>query len=255
MSSDIDSDKSVDEYLNKDIDRLLEKYDGKSKDFEKYFAILLGVSLFVLLFMLYPYVSNQILKQSYSEESKNIENQKNELNSTLNPLQEAVYKMNNLEKDISNGPNELREYIENISNENASIVQGSIINNNMDNNIVAQSFQQSFQQSNSEFSRNPQHNNYECSFLIPSVNDSSKSKQWIECNIIQEVKEQLNGYSNRLNNSIIQPLREISDLNINKTIDFNVLNTELKKLNATLFEEFEKPLPSGALMQKKAGSV
>jgi len=53
---------------DKHLDRLIQLYENKSKNFEKYFAILIGISLFVFFFMLFPYVYLQIMeKNQYSK--------------------------------------------------------------------------------------------------------------------------------------------------------------------------------------------
>lgn len=151
--------------------------------------------------------------------------------------------MNELEEDIADARNELRDYIADISNENATIVQGTFDNFNNDaSQFIPQSQFSPAQSSPAQSSGfiNPVNNHVECSHLIPSVNNSNTSKQWIDCNIIEEVKDQLNSYTNRLNNSIIKPIYEIPDSSINQTINFNILNAELKNLNSTLFEEFQQ---------------
>ncbi len=231
MSHDNESKKSVDEPLPNEFDRLLAQYDGKTKNFEKYFAILLGVSFFVLLFIFCPYVSNQILKQSYSEERKNVEKEINQLNNTLYPLREAITEMSHVKEEVINAPDDLRDYIVNISEVDASLVQG-IVNNDYFDDTPQQAVQRPPE-------INPSYDYIECSHLMPSTNDSSNSKQWIECNIIQKVKNQLNGFTNQLNNSVVRPLYETSDSLLIKTMDFNLLNNELEGLNSTLFKEFE----------------
>lgn len=61
---------------NNHLERLIQLYENKSKNFEKYFAILIGISLFIFFFMLFPYVYLQIIEgnlikqlNGYNEES------------------------------------------------------------------------------------------------------------------------------------------------------------------------------------------
>ena len=45
--------------LDHHVKRLLELYDGKAKDFQRYFILLIALSLFVLIFIMVPYVSTE----------------------------------------------------------------------------------------------------------------------------------------------------------------------------------------------------
>ena len=51
---------------NKFLERLIQLYENKSKNFEKYFAILMGISLFIFFFMLFPYVYLQTMEKNLS---------------------------------------------------------------------------------------------------------------------------------------------------------------------------------------------
>ena len=216
-------------------DRLLEQFDGKTKNFEKYFALLLGVSLFILMFMLIPYVSNQIMKQDLSEQRNNIDKELKNLTNSLHTLQESVDRMNDLDEDINKYPQKLREYIIGIVNKNTTLVQGTIDESDINNPG------QQAQQGQGSNIVNPAYNYKECSSLLPSTNNGSKSKQWIDCMVNQHVRKDLNDYTIRLNNSV-SPIYEIHNTSINKTIDFSQFNVELRELNSTLFERFQQNL-------------
>jgi hypothetical protein len=93
------------------VKRLFDLYEGKTKDFQIYFAILIGISLFLIFFMLLPYVSTQESRHQISERINQISTQINNINATVGPLENAKDGINSLYAMISNGAEELRTFI------------------------------------------------------------------------------------------------------------------------------------------------
>src|SRR5215211_7453837 len=89
--------------------RLIQLYENKTKNFEKYFAILMGISLFIFFFMLFPYVYLQTMEKNLSAQldlnKKNLLEKENDailLNETREKIAIGNQTFNNQLDNLSN---------------------------------------------------------------------------------------------------------------------------------------------------------
>jgi hypothetical protein len=164
-------------------------YDDKSGAFEKYFSILVGISLFVLFFLLFPYVTTQQVEYDIS---KKIDNVTHSL--ILHQKQVSVFKnvhdsMVNLQQKADTFPANLSLFIRNIAkSQNTFISPNATL---ASENVSVQ--QTSFY--NSMFA--------ECTGS--KVITENKSR-FLECNVNQKIATEANGLNNTLYNDVIGPL-------------------------------------------------
>ena len=118
---------------DKHLERLIQLYENKSKNFEKYFAILLGISLFIFFFMLFPYVYLQIMEKNLI---KQVDRNNEELDkkiseiSILNETKERIVTGNlTFNTQLINLSNEFKEYYVYLTSHtsNDNITQNNLI--------------------------------------------------------------------------------------------------------------------------------
>ena len=118
---------------NKHLERLIQLYENKSKNFEKYFAILIGISLFVFFFMLFPYVYLQIMERDLIIHLAINKEKFDKKLSEIKILNDTMKKMSvgnlTINKQIINLSNEFRElYVYLINNKtNDNFAQNNFI--------------------------------------------------------------------------------------------------------------------------------
>src|SRR5215467_2933067 len=112
----------ADEYTK----RLLDLYDGKSNDFRRYFALLVGISLFLLFFVLLPFVSTQDVQHKVLLNITRTIQDISSTNASIGPYQSAKTGIILLHSNILKGPQSLRNYIDGLNN-----TQGSVQGNEM----------------------------------------------------------------------------------------------------------------------------
>jgi hypothetical protein len=101
--------------------RILEIYQEKSKDFQKYFAILVGISLFLLLFMLFPFILTQQARHTVIQNMENTSRALNGANVNIPHYANAINGIKTLHNQIDKGPEILRRFISNLEFSSPSI--------------------------------------------------------------------------------------------------------------------------------------
>src|SRR5438093_9544655 len=164
-------------------------YDDKSGAFEKYFSILIGVSLFVLFFLLFPYVSTQQVEYDISKKIANVTQ-----NLTMNEKRVSVFKdvhdsMVNLQQKTDTFPANLSLFIRNIATSQKTLVSPNATLASEKVSVEQTSFY------NSIFA--------ECT----GTKEISETKsRFLECNVNQKIATEANGLNNTLYNDVIGPL-------------------------------------------------
>lgn len=93
------------------VKRLQDLYDEKSNAFRKYFALLVVISLFVLIFMLIPFVYTQNVRNNVIADRDNTIQSINLTNTTVNHYKNAKAAINLLDNRIKNGPSIIEQFI------------------------------------------------------------------------------------------------------------------------------------------------
>ncbi|MDR4512826.1 MAG: hypothetical protein MRJ93_14095 [Nitrososphaeraceae archaeon] len=193
----------------KDLERLIQLYENKSKNFEKYFAILIGISLFVFFFMLFPYVYIQILETNLSKQldinNKNLKEKladRNTLNETSAKISLGNKTFNNRLDFVITEFGQFYNYLRNISNKN-------------NDTITSHDF---ITEKNCEV-----------------VNNNTKN--WINCNLNYKSIDMKNILNETLNQQIIFPLNNLNSSNYNElknNLNSIIENIQLKLYNLNL---------------------
>lgn len=93
------------------VKRLQDLYDEKSNAFRKYFSILVVISLFVLFFMLIPFVYTQNVRNAVIADRDNTIQSINLTNTTISHYKNAKAAINLLDNRIKNGPSIIEQFI------------------------------------------------------------------------------------------------------------------------------------------------
>jgi hypothetical protein len=207
--------------LSENAKRFLDLYDNKSKDFRRYFAILVGVSLFLLIFMLFPFVNTQYMQYNVSIPLRNIAQSIEQVESNLTIYQEANSGIVNLTDNISNGPNDLRNFILEL--------EGSGFSEERAQPSVVQA-QTMAPIGELEYT--------ECSLNLNNMT-SGVEGNWTECNVHMKVREQFQGYNQTLFDRVVIPLQKLNKES-QQAIGIDELVNDSKRLqeeiNQTLVE-------------------
>jgi chaperonin cofactor prefoldin len=197
--------------------RLMDLYDNKANSFDKYFAILVGVSLFVLFFLLFPYVITQQLEYDLS---KKIE--KTTQNLTLYERKTNIYKnvssvLDNLTRQADIFPKELAIYIHNVANSQSNFI---------DANATLPSANVSIQQSV----------NYTSKFdkCTEAYEITKNRSRFLECNVNQKILIEITGLNQSLITEVILPLSSL-DNQSQSQIGVSELKDEVPKVRESLY--------------------
>jgi F5/8 type C domain len=190
--------------LNHHVKRLLELYDGKANDFQRYFILLVAISLFILIFILVPFVSTQSSKVNVLGQINNTTELINRTNNTILLYKSAANGIDSLHTSLSRGTDVLIDYIKNIENLSA--------------------------QSTSETSTTQSGTPNEARLLFPQCDSYvTRDQEWIECNVNLKVQSLLNEYDAILTDKIIKPLSSL-DKKSKTAIGFVNLTTGVRDL-------------------------
>jgi hypothetical protein len=197
--------------------RLMDLYDSKANSFDKYFAILVGVSLFVLFFLLFPYVITQQQENDLSEKIENITQ-----NLTLYEKKTNVYKnvnssLYNLTGRAEIFPRELAVFIHNVA-----ISQTNFITPNATLPSANISVRQSVE--------------YDSAFdVCTGSKDIIKNRsKFLECNVNQKILIEVNGLNQSLLTEVMLPLSTL-DNKSQSEIGVSELKTEFPEFRKSLY--------------------
>ena len=186
------------------IERLIQLYENKSKNFEKYFALLIGISLFVFFFMLFPYVYLQIMERDLiiqlAINKKELDKKLSEIN-VLNETRERISAGNlTINKQIITLSNEFRE------------LYAYLINNKTNDNFTQKNF-------------------------ITIVNKCERAynnpEQWVYCNLNHKSIEMNNLINKTLYEEIIIPIEQ-SNISKSSKVKIN-LSTIIENIQNKLY--------------------
>jgi hypothetical protein len=199
-----------DDSLNETAKRFLELYNDKSKDFQRYFAILVGASLFLLIFMLFPFVSTQYMQYTIPIQRDNISKSIERVESNLTSYQQANNGMANLYESISSGTESLRNFIKGLNTAGPEL---NTAGPELNTAGPEQNDPFPFEQQQSPIITDPMAvSEYpECSRLLPTNNTSSTNEDWVECNVHAKVREQFQYYNETLSNMVVKPLQQLDN--------------------------------------------
>ncbi|HHT9124211.1 MAG TPA: hypothetical protein ACFYD6_00160 [Candidatus Brocadiia bacterium] len=189
-------------------ERVFERYEAKSKSFQKLFSGLVGFSLIFSFFVLFPYVSIQSRNYRLPKQVEDLQAKIGQLEKSAAPYKNAQDGIKKLQKEIKDAPNNLREYIESLPTNPEERLSTS---------------RESFQESNAP------------NAPIDLCN-SLKDEDWVNCKVKQEVERYLAKYHQILNNEVVKPLRT---LNVDP-IDPTALNYQLLELETSFKNRLDK---------------
>jgi hypothetical protein len=212
--------------LSDHVKRLRELYDGKAKDFQRYFVLLNVLSMFILMFILVPFVLTEIDKVNVLMQINSTRNGIATGNENIRAYESAITGIDILHKTLSNGSDDLRKFILSIENLTAA---PEIPSSESD-------VQEGFIDSNDT-----------TTFPQCQINEMS-NQEWLECTVNEKLQLMIDEYNKILSTNITNPLNTL-DEDSKKIIGFYDLKTDVQdlqiRLNNTLVEnpKFWKTFP------------
>jgi hypothetical protein len=231
--------KRDDDALNENAKRFIDLYDNKSNDFRRYFGILIGASLFILMFMPFPFVNTQYMQYNVSklrdDTSKSIE----QVEADLVPYQVVNNSMTYLKNNISSGPQLLRDFISNLSNSDNSnpLDPNSLASLGLEDSISIQQLNQQEPSISAAILEYPECSSLRPPDMPPSSRDNnmtpSMPESWIQCNMHAKVREQFQGYNQTLYEGVVKPLQQLNNTS-QEAIGMTELVNDSKRLQQDL---------------------
>jgi hypothetical protein len=215
--------------LDHHVKRLLELYDGKAKDFQRYFILLIALSLFVLIFIMVPYVSTENDKYNVLREINTMQQLITNGNDTIIKYQSGIGGVNFLHNKLSNGTAVLRNYIIQIENFSKQPSPPELSTEQTGALIQAEIT------------------------LFPNCNDNeTRTPDWVECNVNEKILSMIDEYNQILDNNITSPLNTLQDES-KKTIGLQNLTQDVKDLQIKFNNTLSKNPKFWRTVQGKAG--
>jgi len=200
------------------VKKLQDLYEEKSKDFRKYFGILVMISLFIMIFMLIPFVYTQTIRDAVITDRDNTAQSITLTNTTITHYGNAKAAIDLLNKRIDKSPTIIEQFIAAREENATKVVQSTNdtrLNNVTQSPIIPLNIEIGFNSCNS----------------FPNATEEK-----IQCEVNTQVQILFNEYDQLINRAI-KELKDI-DNSSQRTIDIHGLEEGAKNLTS----QFEKTL-------------
>lgn len=216
------------------LERLLNAYETRSKEFQRLFSSLVIFALIFLFIILLPYIALQIKNHEISDALTILQNQMEPIAIRLKAYQQAQNGIQDLSQQLNDSPEELHNYI----NDLASICNSS-------------------SGSGDQFVQQSPTSNQNC------PNDKAQRDVWLNQQIQDHIQQQFVDFDTVINQEVITPLHSLDE--VSNLIDIAALTNGLNNLhsafktkldeNPSFWKKFEDKVSFYTQLDQELGGV